>query len=158
MMYHINRSAGVVVCKMERNDKYGDHSSPQDEAISFLVDRAIRQLTGKMSGFDDWRLMSIKDGITQMAKFCVWKYVNNSYMGKAVCSEQDTWDEDYGMQLAKERCLSKYWYDVYQAGDALGTMFYNLSYDIDDRTDEADCRVIHLDDSIDDKAGTVTKE
>ena len=85
-VYYVDIEKGVVVAVMEH---------PIDEAASYM--------------YKFYDLLREKDMRIFKADDIVKKYLRVPIRAKAVCHESDEFDLDYGMELARKRCLAKYY-------------------------------------------------
>lgn len=66
--------------------------------------------------------------------------MNPTYRGKAKCSPEDEWDEEYGMTLARNRMLENYYRSRAIALMKAETVLQNILDEIGSRIDYADYR------------------
>lgn len=91
-----------------------------DCKIKYVVNKEKRTVVAYMDGCEDDVLLKLKAG-GFCAMFDNWALrntnlthwndykINHCYHDKAVCAEEDEWDEEYGKTLARNRMLQKYY-------------------------------------------------
>lgn len=84
--YYIDIEKGVVAAVME---------DPLEEATSYIDKIGKKFVQNGVSIIDSWEIIK--------------KHLNSSIRAKATCAEEDEFNLEYGMELAKKRCLAKYY-------------------------------------------------
>lgn len=110
--YYIDEEKRTVVAVMD---------DCEYDAIDVLQKMGIRKITH--DGYNMDKLM-----------------MNTSYRGKAKCSPDDEWDEEYGMALARNRMLANYYRGRAMALMKAETVLQSILEEIGSRIDYADFR------------------
>lgn len=87
---------------------------PIDSFIRYYIDEEKKTITAV---YEDCRFDAMKVVRTKLKNtFSVYEsdipLMNRTYRGKAVCHENDLWDEEVGIKVAREKCLYKYRRDM----------------------------------------------
>lgn len=77
--------------------------------------------------------------INQAVEDCV----NPKYIGVAKCAPEDEFDEKVGMSIARARCLTKYYCDLWTAFIRARFLYRQLEYVLNDRQVKAYESYIH---------------
>lgn len=88
IVFYVDIEKGTVVAVMEK---------PQTEALGFLK---------KVNMIDKEKILMFH------GENIFYKIFSAPIRAKATCSEEDDFDLEYGMELAKNRCLAKYYKKV----------------------------------------------
>lgn len=124
-------------------DKYSENAQPKSK-IRYYIDEEKRTVVAVMDdceydAIDVLQKMGIRkithDGYN-MDKFMM----NTSYRGKAKCSPDDEWNEEYGMALARNRMLENYYRGRSMALMKAETILQGILEEIGSRIDYADFR------------------
>lgn len=91
-----------------------NYCGPIDSFIRYYIDEEKKTITAV---YEDCRFDAMKVVRTKLKNtFFVYEsnvpLMNRTYRGKAVCHENDLWDEEVGMKVAREKCLYKYRRDM----------------------------------------------
>ena len=124
-------------------DKYSENTQPKSK-IRYYIDEDKQTVVAVMDdceydAIDVLQKMGIRkithDGYN-MDKFMM----NTSYRGKAKCSPDDEWNEEYGMALARNRMLENYYRGRSMALMKAETILQGILEEIGSRIDYADFR------------------
>lgn len=81
--------------------------------ITYYVNESKRTVVAVITNTEEALInkirKSLKGGLNEFFAFKGYRsYMPDKFVGKAKCAPEDTWDEVYGKQLARERALEKY--------------------------------------------------
>ena len=138
--YFVNEAKGTVVAKME--DSVDEHVTVIDEVVDYAVAQICRIFRGQ--NYDGVKGFVAEDCFRYVARRVAEKYFSEPVIGKAKCcfTEGEEFDEEFGKELAKSRCLSQYYFrltnimeDMF---DIFGTASNNFAWRRDMAYDNVD--------------------
>lgn len=131
MKFFVDEEKKVVVCKMGETSEDGEFEGPVDEAMKYILGGAKKLYKSMFDRLSiSWMFES---GIEEIIRPIVGKHVKKEYVGKAKCSPNDEFNEAYGRELAKSRCLVRYWTDVAAAAEEVTQLAYDFYLELADR-------------------------
>ena len=106
--YFVNEAKGTVVAKME--DSVDKHVTVIDEVIDYATAQICRIFRGQ--NYDGVKGYVAEDCFRFVARRVAENYFSEPVIGKAKCcfTEGEEFDEEFGKELAKSRCLSQYYF------------------------------------------------
>ena len=106
--YFVNEAKGTVVAKME--DSIDKHVTVIDEVVEYAVAQICRIFRGQ--NYDGVKGFCAEDCFRYVARNVAKNYFSEPVIGKAKCcfAEGEEFDEEFGKELAKSRCLSQYYF------------------------------------------------
>ena len=152
MKYFVDEVKGTVVCKMSEDCYFGEvggepwmAKSPREEAVDYIVKRALKQLCedARLPNAGIWGGVrhEVEVAMRAVASTVVARHVKMEYIGKAHCSGIDMasgkFDAALGTELAKSRCLMKYWADVNHAGAEMTDIFLGFVNNLGERVNSS---------------------
>ena len=108
--YFVNRDKGTVVAKMENSvDNHGNEMPLIEEAVEYATAQICRIFRGQ--NYDGVKGFVAEDCFQFVARRVAKNYFSEPVIGKAKCcfAEGEEFDEEFGKELAKSRCLSQYY-------------------------------------------------
>ena len=108
--YFVNEAKGTVVAKMENSvDEHNLVTSVVDEAVDYATAQICRIFRGQ--NYDGVKGFVAEDCFQYVARRVAEKYFSEPVIGKSKCNftEGEEFDEEFGKELAKSRCLSQYY-------------------------------------------------
>ena len=101
--YYVNEDKRTVVAKME----YDDSIEMKKDVVKYATGAIIRWMYSQ--GFCEYKYY-IKDFFCSLIYTIADKYFSTPILGKAKCSEEEEFDEEFGKELARTRCLEQYYF------------------------------------------------
>ena len=101
--YYVNEDKRTVVAKME----YDDSIEMKRDVVKYATGAITRWMYSQ--GFCEYKY-SIDDFFTSLIWTIADKYFSTPILGKAKCSEEEEFDEEFGKELARTRCLEQYYF------------------------------------------------
>ena len=135
--YFVNEAKGTVVAKMEDSvDEYND-VTVIDEAVDYAMARICRVFHGQ--NYDGAKGYIAEDCFRHVARRVAEKYFSEPVIGKAKCcfAKDEEFDEEFGKELAKSRCLSQYYIRLMNMMEDLFDIFGMASNELAWRRDMA---------------------
>lgn len=103
--YYVNEDKRTVVAKME----YDDSIEMKRDVVKYATGAITRWMHSQ--GFCEYKY-SIDDFFTSLIWTIADKYFSTPILGKAKCSEEEEFDEEFGKELARTRCLEQYYFQL----------------------------------------------
>ena len=101
--YYVNEDKRTVVAKME----YEYTNDILDEVVQYAFGASMRRMVGQnVFGYK----YIPKDFFNDLMVPIVYKHFANPIIGKAKCSEEEEFNEEFGKELARTRCLEQYYF------------------------------------------------
>ena len=101
--YYVNEDKRTVVAKME----YDDSIEMKRDVVKYATGAITRWMYSQ--GFCEHEYC-IKDFFLSLIYTIADKYFSTPVIGKAKCNEEDEFDEEFGKELARTRCLEQYYF------------------------------------------------
>ena len=101
--YYVNEDKRTVVAKME----YDDSIEMKRDVVKYATGAITRWMYSQ--GFCEYKYF-IDDFFTSLIWTIADKYFSTPILGKAKCSEEEEFDEEFGKELARTRCLEQYYF------------------------------------------------
>lgn len=136
--YFVNEAKGTVVAKMENSvDKRGNAIPVIDEVVIYAVARICRVFRGQ--NYDGARGYIAENCFRHVTRRVAENYFSEPVIGKAKCcfAKGEEFDEEFGKELAKSRCLSQYYIRLTNMMEDLFDIFGMVSNNIAWRRDMA---------------------
>lgn len=159
--YFVNEAKGTVVAKMENSvDEHGNEMSLVEEVVDYAVAQICRIFRGQ--NYDGVKGFVAEDCFRYVARRVAEKHFSEPVIGKAKCcfAEGEEFDEEFGKELAKSRCLSQYYFrltnmmeDMF---DIFGMASNNLAWRRDMAYDNID-KWFDIEEQLMEKSYSVTK-
>ena len=133
--YFVNEAKGTVVAKME--DSVDEHVTVIDEVVDYATAQICRIFRGQ--NYDGVKGFVAEDCFRYVARRVAEKYFSEPVIGKAKCcfAEGEEFDEKFGKELAKSRCLSQYYIRLMNMMEDLSDIFGMASNELAWRRDMA---------------------
>lgn len=135
--YFVNEAKGTVVAKME--DSVDEHNDVTviDEVVDYAMARICRVFHGQ--DYDGAKGYIAEDCFRHVARRVAKNYFSEPVIGKAKCcfAEGEKFDEEFGKELAKSRCLSQYYIRLMNMMEDLFDIFGMASNELAWRRDMA---------------------
>ena len=103
--YYVNEDKRTVVAKME----YDNSLEMKKDVVKYATGAIVRWMYSQ--GFCEYKY-SIDDFFTSLIWTIADKYFSTPILGKAKCSEEEEFDEEFGKELARTRCLEQYYFQL----------------------------------------------
>ena len=159
--YFVNRDKGTVVAKMEGSvNEHKMTVTVIDEVVNYATAQICRIFHGQ--NYDGANGYVAEDCFQLVARRVAEKYFSEPVIGKAKCcfAEGEEFDEEFGKELAKSRCLSQYYFrltnmmeDMF---DIFGMASNNLAWRRDMAYDNID-KWFDIENQLMEKSYSVTK-
>lgn len=136
--YFVNEAKGTVVAKMENSvDERGNEMFVIDEVVDYAVAQICRIFHGQ--NYDGANGYVAEDCFQLVARRVAKNYFSEPVIGKAKCNfaEGEEFDEEFGKELAKSRCLSQYYFRLTNMMEDMFDIFGMVSNNIAWRRDMA---------------------
>ena len=101
--YYVNEDKRTVVAKME----YDDPLEMKSDVVKYATGAITRWIYMRVSCEYKY---SIDDFFTSLIWTIADKYFSTPILGKAKCSEEEEFNEEFGKELARTRCLEQYYF------------------------------------------------
>ena len=101
--YYVNEDKRTVVAKME----YENPLEMKQDVVKYATGAITRWMYSQ--GFCEYEYC-IKDFFHSLIYTIADKYFSTPILGKAKCSEEEEFDEEFGKELARTRCLEQYYF------------------------------------------------
>ena len=101
--YYVNEDKRTVVAKME----YDDSIEMKQDVVKYATGAIVRWMYSQ--GLCEYKY-SINDFFTSLIYTIADKYFSTPILGKAKCSEEEEFNEEFGKELARTRCLEQYYF------------------------------------------------
>ena len=101
--YYVNEDKHTVVAKME----YENPFEMKQDVAKYATGAITRWMYSQ--GFCEYEYV-IKDFFYSLIYTIADKYFSTPILGKARCSEEEEFDEEFGKELARTRCLEQYYF------------------------------------------------
>ena len=156
--YFVNEAKGTVVAKMV--DAVHGRNPVIEDVVDYAVARICRICRGE--NYDGHKGFMAEDCFRYVARNVAEKYFSKPVIGKAKCcfTEGDEFDEEFGKELAKSRCLSQYYFRLTNMMEDLFDIFGMVSNNIAWRRDMAYDNIdkwFDVEDQLMEKSHSVTK-
>lgn len=136
--YFVNEAKGTIVAKMENSvDERENATSVIDEVVDYATAQICRIFHGQ--NYDGVKGFVAEDCFRYVARNVAEKYFSEPVIGKAKCcfAEGEEFDEEFGKELAKSRCLSQYYFRLTNMMEDLFDIFGTVSNNLAWRRDMA---------------------
>ena len=159
--YFVNEAKGTVVAKMENSvDDHGNEMPLIEEVVDYATARICRVFRGQ--NYDGVKGFVAEDCFRYVARNVAKKYFSEPVIGKSKCNfaEGEEFDEEFGRELAKSRCLSQYYIRLMNMMEDLFDIFGMASNELAWRRDMAYDNVdkwFDVEDQLMEKSCSVTK-
>lgn len=101
--YYVNEDKRTVVAKME----YDNSLEMKNDVVKYATGAITRWMYSQ--GFCEYEYC-IEDFFHSLIYTIADKYFSTPILGKAKCSEEEEFDEEFGKELARTRCLEQYYF------------------------------------------------
>ena len=101
--YYVNEDKRTVVAKME----YDNPSEMKNDVVRYATGAIVRWMYSQ--GLCEYEFV-IRDFFYSLIYTIADKYFSTPVLGKAKCSEEEEFDEEFGKELARTRCLEQYYF------------------------------------------------
>ena len=135
--YFVNEAKGTVVARMVDYVGDNDENLVTREVVDYATARICRVFRGQ--NYDGVKGFVAEDCFRYVARNVAEKYFSEPVIGKAKCcfAEGEEFDEEFGKELAKSRCLSQYYIRLMNMMEDLFDIFGMASNEIAWRRDMA---------------------
>ena len=128
--YYVNEDKRTVVAKME----YENPFEMKQDVAKYAIGAIVRWMNSQVFGEYEY---CIKDFFLSLIYTIADKYFSTPVIGKAKCSEEDEFDEEFGKELARTRCLEQYYYRLALCCEDVYNIFDEVLEVLADRHDAA---------------------
>ena len=101
--YYVNEDKRTVVAKME----YKNPLEMKRDVAKYATGAIVRWMYSQ--GLCEYKY-SIDDFFASLIYTIADKYFSTPILGKAKCSEEEEFNEEFGKELARTRCLEQYYF------------------------------------------------
>ena len=128
--YYVNEDKRTVVAKME----YDNSLEMKSDVAKYAVGAIVRWMYSQ--GLCEYEYC-IEDFFRSLIYTIADKYFSTPILGKAKCSEEEEFDEEFGKELARTRCLEQYYFRLAMCCEDAYNIIAKVLWVLADRHDAA---------------------